>query len=826
VLLVLPALAAKGGECAKFTRKPTAVRDGGSVRIDFAVAGPTDAAVFIEDAKGGVVRHLAAGLLGKTPPRPFAPGLSQSINWDGRADYGKPAEGGPFKVRVALGLDAKYDRVVCGDPLSIGARALAVGPDGTLYVRAATGQNWPNGTGEILLAYGRDGKYKRQLMPFPADAEPGKLRGLRTVTLAGRPAPTVHNVATRDFYGTGGHWFKSSMAVTPDGTVLLPVAGPRLAALTPRGACAWGDFAGPNLLEKKLRLGARQRVFLAVSGDGRSAYVGGVAEKKGPKDTYRHAVYRVPLPARGPAKVFFGDPGATGRDRTHLAGPPRGLAVDGKGHLLVADQKGDRILVLAEKNGKVVAEIPAKAPDALAVDAKTGAVYVTCSTGGESMELVKLSGWRKPEPVARMELGKWGLARAQPIMALDAGASPAVIWMAAAFWRSSWLMRVEDRGGKFELTRVNNSRLGSAGFTDLSVDRLRGDIYFRAGGYWRFSETEDKLERFRFEPSRGRNGQLAAGYGGSVYLHHANPTGIYRLDRAGKSLAFGSGAGNGKGNVIPGVSPDMYVITSHQLGVRRDGHVFVQANHGKVLRRVRYMQHYGPNGKKVEDGPVWWTSEVAVGPKFDAAGNIYLAEQIKPKGQSCPPELGDVRGAASRYGGVASLYGSIVKFPPSGGVFSFGGKIVPPAGAPQARPAPGAATTECIYSWKSGRDLPCKVIGAEWVRMGVSHIEHSGCTCENTRFDVDEFGRVFYPDLCRFRVGVLDTAGNEITHFGGYGNADSAGPKSAVPEPEIALSWLVGVAVTDRCAYMGDTLARRLLRAKLVYAAEETCGVK
>jgi hypothetical protein len=263
----------------------------------------------------------------------------------------------------------------------------------------------------------------------------------------------------------------------------------------------------------------------------------------------------------------------------------------------------------------------------------------------------------------------------------------------------------------------------------------------------------------------------------------------------------------------------MYVITSHQLGVRHDRHVFVLANPGKLLRRTRYLQHYGPDGKKVEDGPVWWTSEVAVGPKFDADGNVYFAEQIKPKGQSCPPELKDVPGAAR-------LYGSIVKFPPSGGVFSFGGRITPPPGAPKARAAPGAQATDCVYTWKSGRDMPCRVTGAEWVRMGVSHVEHAGCTCENIRFDVDEFGRVFYPDLCRFRVGVLDTAGNEVTHFGGYGNADSAGPKSAVPEPAIAFSWLVGVGVTDRYAYMGDTLNRWLLRARLVYAAEETCGVK
>jgi len=54
-------------------------------------------AVFVEDAKGEVVRHLVAGALGDNPPPPLKPGLSQSLEWDGKADYGKPAGTGPFR---------------------------------------------------------------------------------------------------------------------------------------------------------------------------------------------------------------------------------------------------------------------------------------------------------------------------------------------------------------------------------------------------------------------------------------------------------------------------------------------------------------------------------------------------------------------------------------------------------------------------------------------------------------------------------------------------------------------------------------------------------
>jgi hypothetical protein len=321
-------------------------------------------------------------------------------------------------------------------------------------------------------------------------------------------------------------------------------------------------------------------------------------------------------------------------------------------------------------------------------------------------------------------------------------------------------------------------------------------------------------------------------------------------------------------------------VLPHTLAARwSDGHLFNIEPfrwQGQSVggRTHKSLQEYLPTGKMVSSPAapiIWKLSDAAVGPRFDAAGNIYIAEAIRPTDWIMPPELADYYskkgvevklngkrgGWYTGYKGLAgvgaSMYGSILKFTPKGGMVHWdkdpkkgpqGCGQEPYIGEPKLDPS--LKTVEVEYGGEYIRYV--KVTGTEWIHPGMSHVGFFACNCENVTFEVDEFGRTFFPDPAQFRVCVIDTAGNDLTTFGGYGDANCMGPESPVvdpktgrvrprrandpkdlkspfSEPEIALSWLVGVGVTDRHIYLGDSMNQRLLRTRLVYAAEETCAI-
>ncbi|HOX05272.1 MAG TPA: hypothetical protein PK280_02630 [Planctomycetota bacterium] len=861
-ILVNAALAAEPPAPPTFAKKPTATKSAdGKVRIEFAVDRETDVSVFIVDSGGRVVRHLVSGVLGKNPPAPLAPGLAQSVEWDGKADWGKPATGGPFKVRVALGLGAKYDKAAMADPQSIeGVHAMAVWSDGGLCVLTEAGGKTANRSGKRLVVLNRDGSYRKTLSPPPAglSREHWAALGGAAVELDGRTVPVVMDIVERRLSGIrpcGG-----ALAAAPEGQLLFLEDGGVMGLLDGSGKQGLPPAVlGPKLLPKEpdasfLNL---QRSVVAASGDGKAAYFSGIAKRRSwssDKVPPYPAVFRVRLPERSPAEPFFGDPAKAGADEAHLGGAASAMAADGKGTLFVADPANKRIVAVSEADGKSAASFPAGEVVDLAADGGTGAVYLLRRVGDGVASLVKMGpsagsgpgGWKDPKELATAQLtasSKWAGWR----MALDAGAKPPVVWASDG----ARLLRIEDLGTKFSDARqVGASTIGDGGFMGLVVDRWRADpeVYARTGwhtasanyAFMRYSEKDDRCEQVSLPIHVNAGSCLEPGPDGNLYTL-GWPQYLYKWDRSGKPVKWDAPFAS-----PPGMKPDgrqgsngigvhvCMVYMTHTHGIRHDGHHFVFES-PSVERGPKKLVEFLPSGERVAGSPlIWKVSDVAVGPKFDQAGNIYVAEQIRPKDEPVPAEFAAYIGTGKSFGrndprgNPQQMWGSIVKFSPKGGTFdwppigagSTQNSLVPKPyeGEPKLDPELKTVDAACFVGNDERIHGPAKVTGALWMHYGISHIENFYCNCESTRFDVDEFGRVWYPDLVRCRVGVLDTNGNPVTRFGTYGNADSTGP-------EIAFAWLSGVGVTDRYAYAADGLNRRVLRIRIVYAAEDTAVV-
>src|SRR5262249_18303299 len=116
LLLLVPSLQA--ADAPKFPQQPQVTRAGGAFQVSFALSDTTDVEVVVLNAKGDVVRHLAAGVLGgkNPPPAPLKPGLEQNLAWDGKDDLGKPAAGGPFQVRVRAGTSVRFGKLIGASP--------------------------------------------------------------------------------------------------------------------------------------------------------------------------------------------------------------------------------------------------------------------------------------------------------------------------------------------------------------------------------------------------------------------------------------------------------------------------------------------------------------------------------------------------------------------------------------------------------------------------------------------------------------------------------------------------------------------------------------
>ncbi|HIQ20491.1 MAG TPA: hypothetical protein EYH34_04535 [Planctomycetes bacterium] len=832
------------GRTLQFTERPKVLKDGERWVMTFAVEDRCDVTVAIVGRDGRVVCHLASGVLGPNAPAPFQPGsLSQRLVWDGTDDRGRPAMGGPFAVRVSLGLTPRLDGFIGYNPQVIDSiRAMTVDSRGQLYVFNVV-PNVHGGDGTtVCQVFGRTGRYVRTIMPYPANLTEQALRGLRRVQLpGGSRVPFIYQGETRSLYPGVGEIPRQRPVVTRDGRLAFVgiqeygrYAQPgvnRLVVIHTDGSVPEGGILGPKLADR-----AASAASLALSPDQQWIYATGLYD--GYRGTYwekckwHHVVYRFGW-EDAEATPFLGTPYEAGSDTKHF-NDPRSVATDTAGRLYVADRGNDRIAVFSAE-GEPLGQIDVAKPSWVEVHPRTGAVYVLA--GAPLNQLIKFSPFPGARTAARLELPNRidrGRRHLWPVMALDASEDPPVVWVGApSHYCEFGLLRIEDRGHVFghpvDVTRWGEGP-GVGMVTDMSLDRQGQRLYVRKRGF--FDARTGKLLDIP-PPQLSGSGPIACfGADGNFYVYEGYPDAmVRRYDAQMKPLPFGQAP-----HIAHLGSPRVH---GRGMAVDEEGNLYVLYQKPEAKQRpgdardANALNVYGADGQLKQEHLVDAQIRQIHSVRVDRQGNVYLAAGLRPGPHAGDPaqppgdnawlpmglekQLADLKPYKYRISPLemnwyAMMYGSIIKFPPTGGLIR-----------------EDASGIEARYGFGNF----VRVQGALWIRGGVSNVPSwrtkgtpDVCLCVPVRFDVDRFGRVFYPDVCGFRIGVLDTAGNLMLHFGSYGNQDSAGHRSPIPEPGIAFAWPQIVAADSSTVYVADQLNRRIVRVRLAYAVEVTCPVR
>ena len=196
---------------------------------------------------------------------------------------------------------------------------------------------------------------------------------------------------------------------------------------------------------------------------------------------------------------------------------------------------------------------------------------------------------------------------------------------------------------------------------------------------------------------------------------------------------------------------------------------------------------------------------------IDEHDNLYM--------MSSAPRMMPSR-APQRYPDRTS--GSLIKFPKGKG------RVLTSSKGPPIK-LPDSQRPSRPFDTSGGNQGLAWMVDAEWLYGGVgfSGGNIGGCSCWNARFALDYFARSFAPEVTRYSVAVLDSAGNVIVRLGKYGNVrdgvplvKAGGPKAprSVGDSEIALFHGAYLAThTDHRLFIADPGNGRILSVKLDY---------
>jgi hypothetical protein len=735
-------LAASATVKPAFVAGPTVARDGDRARISFTVSVPTDAEVSMLDEKGGVIRHLAAGLLGPNAPEPFQKNsLKQELIWDGRDDQGRENAGfrgqgsgvKPLRVRVALGLKPTLDRMIGDNPgVVICPQGLAVGPRGELIVIHIFGKIHPEDNSAACTVFDRSGKYLRTILPYPANLPEEKLAGIKRAEVApGVKAPFIYNGETRDIIPGFGNIVANQPVALPDGRLVfighhekskgtqLRYNNPGLKVVTVVNTDGSMPVDGPcrTVLADRSDCGGA----LAVAPDGATFYAAGVFDGKAKAAP---AILRFRLDDAKPSVFKDGFAAATG------------VAIDKDGNIHVADREAGRVAVF-NPAGEVIGEIKVDKPDQIAVNGRTGAIYVFT----EDRRLLKFASRKETGPIAETQvvLVSGQKEHKDILLAVDFSSDPAVIWTGIGGGHFSsgsvgGVWRIEDKGATLgapvSLNELGGNNRPSAGaMLSMALDRANGRLHIENRVY----DLKTGQWSAGLKSMTGRQTGIGQfGLDGNLYVQgFYNRTTRYSPDL--KPQPFGVGE---KGAIL---HPKGGAGEIHNSGATADpaGNVYLlwnkagQPESGDVLHAHSLAMHKA-DGTLIHANLVNSQLRQLCSPRLDLNGNLYLGIGVRPAGMRVPDGLKADFGKpwsrdlpTSEMEWYQLMYGCIVKFGPEGGALRQGIGGVP-----------------MEYSWSGEKKYTVDLKGAKWIHFGASPLVswRNGapdvCFCESPRFDV------------------------------------------------------------------------------------------
>lgn len=842
VLAAAAALSLASGGEIRFVAGPAAKQSGDKTLVSFAVNARTDVEVAILDARGKVVRHLAAGVLGgeDPPPHPLAAGLAQSLEWDGLDDYGKPVAGAQgLAVRVRAGMGVALERIAGGDPYAFYSREMGQGdhaawritgleakPDGSVYVMGNANNYGP----PAIRQYDALGSYRRTVFPPPAGKPIEDVKGWGVyVREDGTYTPRYNDLSSPALSTTlisstrGGC---ASLLPTPDReTLTLRGRSHELMAIgtdsTLREYRPEPAFSDPPIPKE----GLFGPFFSAHAPDGKSMYVSGLFTGEGRYGSvlavhttgfWRDGqVWRVDLASRK-ASVFFaldegqviGDLGARGNSpiadsKSNPYAAFHGVAVDPAHNVLVCDRQNKRIVAL-DRSGKVIREIPVMYPDAIALHPKSRALFVTTRVGnyhkkGE-LKLLKFNDWTKDaEPAVTVPLCQVGTYPQRSFLAVCESRGDVVVWVAY----TALPVRVyREAGGTLELVK-DFYEAGPQRALDLqhiTADPATDDVYVADGFGSCFKASGWEAPRF-VRCMRDAQTPLAA-IGLAIDTRHrrlyarSHMSAVLRYRMEGQWFPPDPVGETGSHAVTPRLCNDWRIglgFGDRGLAAAPDGSL---ATLGAILNGrgddyAGYLHFFPADAAKAPWQPLFFSrfgKGRFAGVRFDLQGNLYAGRyQDKP---SNPPS------GFEKDSHFLGSMGRIHKFAPTGP--RAGGNLFP------TEPIAPAKTYDVHYG----------AIGPVFART--------------PRFGLDGWGRLYYPTSLVPKVSVIDNNGNPVLGFGTYGNRDSLGglPGDLVPTKDIPLAWPNSVDATDDYIYVGDIVNIRLLRIRKTFQLSASSALR